>query len=110
MIKREVERLNLLGHTIYVEAATVEKLVREGFHRTLGARPLRNTVDRLLQELATRTVLSNLQRLPNPTPILGQITYRTTGSTGHEGVEWESKQFLTVFERLFKSKGLARKT
>ena len=54
MIGREVERLNGLGHDLAVEAATVETLVREGFHRTLGARPMRNTVDRFLQEMAAR--------------------------------------------------------
>ena len=57
MIGREVERLNGLGHNLTVEAATVETLVREGFHRTLGARPMRNTVDRFLQEMAARTCL-----------------------------------------------------
>ena len=58
MIGREVERLNGLGHNLNVEAATVETLVREGFHRTLGARPMRNTVDRFLQEMAATTCLS----------------------------------------------------
>ena len=52
MIGREVERLGRLGHNLVVESATVETLVRDGFHRTLGARPMRNTVDRFLQELA----------------------------------------------------------
>ena len=50
MIAREVERLDRLGYTLDVGPATVEKLVRAGFHRTLGARPMRNTVDRFLQE------------------------------------------------------------
>ena len=57
MIRREVERLNRLGHNLTVEAATVETLVREGFHRTLGARPMRNTVDRFLQETVARTLV-----------------------------------------------------
>jgi ATP-dependent Clp protease ATP-binding subunit ClpB len=57
MIGREVERLNRLGHYLTVEAATVENLVREGFHRTLGARPMRNTVDRFLQEMAATDFL-----------------------------------------------------
>jgi ATP-dependent Clp protease ATP-binding subunit ClpA len=39
-----------------VDTATVETLVREGFHRTLGARPMRNTVDRVLQERALRSI------------------------------------------------------
>ena len=57
MIGREVERLNRLGHKLIVESSTVESLVREGFHRTLGARPMRNTVDRFLQELAATPIL-----------------------------------------------------
>ena len=57
MIGREVERLNRLGHKFIVETATVETLVRDGFHRTLGARPMRNTVDRFLQELAAKPIL-----------------------------------------------------
>jgi ATP-dependent Clp protease ATP-binding subunit ClpB len=57
MIGREVKRLNRLGHNLVVGAAMVENLVREGFHRTLGARPMRNTVDRFLQEIAAATFL-----------------------------------------------------
>jgi ATP-dependent Clp protease ATP-binding subunit ClpA len=57
MIGREVERLNGLGHNLTVEAATVENLVREGFHRTLGARPMRNTVDRYLQQHVSQALL-----------------------------------------------------
>jgi len=57
MIGREVERLNGLGHNLNVEAATVETLVREGFHRTLGARPMRNTVDRYLQQHVSQALL-----------------------------------------------------
>jgi len=57
MIKREVERLNRLGHDLVVESATVEHLVREGFHRTLGARPMRNTLDRYLQQHVGRALL-----------------------------------------------------
>jgi ATP-dependent Clp protease ATP-binding subunit ClpA len=56
MISREVERLSRLGHTIVIEATTVEKLVREGFHRLLGARPMRNTVDRFLQEEVAKNI------------------------------------------------------
>jgi len=57
MIGREFRRLNGLGHNLTVEPATVETLVREGFHRTLGARPMRNTVDRFLQEMAATACL-----------------------------------------------------
>jgi len=58
MIGREMERLQRLGHTLVVDAATIEKLVREGFHRTLGARPMRNTVDRYLQEAVAESCLA----------------------------------------------------
>jgi ATP-dependent Clp protease ATP-binding subunit ClpA len=57
MIGREVERINGLGHNLSVEADTVETLVREGFHRTLGARPMRNTVDRYLQQHVSKALL-----------------------------------------------------
>jgi ATP-dependent Clp protease ATP-binding subunit ClpB len=57
MIGREVNRLNRLGHNLVIEPANVEKLVREGFHRTLGARPMRNTVDRFLQGMAAAVCL-----------------------------------------------------
>lgn len=61
MIGREVERLNRLGHNLVVEVVTVENLVREGFHRTLGARPMRNTVDRFFQERAAEYLLQGLR-------------------------------------------------
>ena len=57
MITKEVERLNRLGYQLAVKAETVELLVREGFHRTLGARPMRNTVDRYLQQQVSETLL-----------------------------------------------------
>jgi ATP-dependent Clp protease ATP-binding subunit ClpB len=58
MIDREVQRLNRLGHNLTVECDTIERLVREGFHRTLGARPMRNTVDRFLQQAVADAALS----------------------------------------------------
>jgi ATP-dependent Clp protease ATP-binding subunit ClpB len=58
MISREIQRLCQLGHKLIVETAMIEQLVREGFHRTLGARPMRNTVDRFLQE---RIALATLE-------------------------------------------------
>jgi ATP-dependent Clp protease ATP-binding subunit ClpA len=60
MIGRESERLSRQGHHLFVNPATVEALVREGFHRTLGARPMRNTVDRYLQEMVAASRLGFL--------------------------------------------------
>ncbi len=59
MIWREVERLNHLGHNLKVPADIIENLVREGFHRTLGARPMRNIVDRHFQETAAESLLQS---------------------------------------------------
>src|SRR5271155_40634 len=57
MIRREMERLRQLGHKLIVETAMIEQLVREGFHRTLGARPMRNIIDRFLQNMAASHLL-----------------------------------------------------
>ena len=56
MISRETERLRQLGHTLVVDPSTIEMLVREGFHPALGARPMRNTVERVLQERVARAI------------------------------------------------------
>jgi ATP-dependent Clp protease ATP-binding subunit ClpB len=58
MITREINRLNNLGHSLVVASETVELLVREGFHRTLGARPMRNAVDRYLQDHVSQVLLT----------------------------------------------------
>jgi ATP-dependent Clp protease ATP-binding subunit ClpA len=50
MVDRECQRLNSLGFNLQVDAGTIEQLVRAGYHRTLGARPMRNIVERHLQE------------------------------------------------------------
>jgi ATP-dependent Clp protease ATP-binding subunit ClpB len=51
MILTEAERLQKLGHTVLVTSELIETLIRQGYHRTLGARPMRNTVEKHLQEL-----------------------------------------------------------
>ena len=58
MVERERQRLHSLGFDLQIDAGTIEMLVRNGYHRTLGARPMRNTVDRFLQELAATPALS----------------------------------------------------
>jgi len=60
MVERERQRLHSLGFDLQIDTGTIEMLVRNGYHRTLGARPMRNTVDRYLQELAARPALSVL--------------------------------------------------
>ena len=58
MVEREGQRLQSLGFDLLIDSGTIEMLVRNGYHRTLGARPMRNTVDRFLQEKVTVPVLS----------------------------------------------------
>jgi ATP-dependent Clp protease ATP-binding subunit ClpA len=58
MVERERQRLHSLGFDLKIDTGTIEMLVRNGYHRTLGARPMRNTVDRYLQELAAMPALS----------------------------------------------------
>jgi ATP-dependent Clp protease ATP-binding subunit ClpA len=57
MVERECKRLNALGFDLQIDGTTIEQLVRAGFHRTLGARPMRNTIDRYLQERIAATTL-----------------------------------------------------
>lgn len=57
MIAAETARLAALGHRIEVGADAVEFLVRQGYHRLLGARPMRSVVERHLQEAVVEGVL-----------------------------------------------------
>jgi ATP-dependent Clp protease ATP-binding subunit ClpA len=59
MVGREVDRLKRLGHSLAVEPPALELLIREGYHRTLGARPMRNTVERYLQDAIVHDVMEN---------------------------------------------------
>jgi ATP-dependent Clp protease ATP-binding subunit ClpA len=58
MIQREVKRLAEIGHQLSITVEIIEQLVRDGYHRTLGARPMRNVVDRFLQEAAANRLLA----------------------------------------------------
>ena len=58
MINRECRRLRALGHEIVPIPADIEYLLREGHHKTLGARPMRTAVERYFQGMAVRHALS----------------------------------------------------
>jgi len=58
LIAGERTRLGALGHDIEVAPDAVEFLVREGYHRTLGARPMRGAVERFLQDAIAGSVLA----------------------------------------------------
>ena len=50
MISGELARLRTLGHAVAITPADVETILRAGFHKTLGARPMRGAVERFLQD------------------------------------------------------------
>jgi ATP-dependent Clp protease ATP-binding subunit ClpA len=58
MIAAEVARLASLGHVVDVGSDAIEYLVRVGYHRTLGARPMRGAVERNLQEAVAYNLLA----------------------------------------------------
>lgn len=60
MVANEVSRLRLLGYEIDVTEAVIELLVRQGYHRTLGVRPMRQTVERFLQDIVVQQVLGKM--------------------------------------------------
>lgn len=57
MIARERTRLDQLGYSVDVTSEAVEFLIRRGYHKTLGARPMRATVERFLQDAITENLL-----------------------------------------------------
>jgi ATP-dependent Clp protease ATP-binding subunit ClpB len=59
MIAREQARLLRLGYPIETTPEAVEFLIRRGYHKTLGARPMRATVERFLQDAVTQSLLHN---------------------------------------------------
>jgi ATP-dependent Clp protease ATP-binding subunit ClpB len=50
MIAGELARLRGQGHDLKITPADVETILRAGFHKTLGARPMRGAVERFLQD------------------------------------------------------------
>lgn len=53
-LANEVARLRTVGHDLEVSREALEFLIREGFHPHLGARPLRQTIERHLQDAVVR--------------------------------------------------------
>lgn len=57
MIAVELMRLRSLGYSVTSSQAALEFLVRSGYHRLLGARPMRATVEREIQDALASLVL-----------------------------------------------------
>ncbi|MBL9186717.1 MAG: ATP-dependent Clp protease ATP-binding subunit [Opitutaceae bacterium] len=58
-VQRELARLRGGGFDLRVSAAALEFLAREGFHPQLGARPMRQTVERHLQDAVVRALFTS---------------------------------------------------
>lgn len=58
MIEGELARLHRLGHEIAITSEDIEAILRAGFHKTLGARPMRAAVERFLQDRIAVALLS----------------------------------------------------
>ncbi len=54
----EIARLKSVGFDLTVSREALEFLIREGFHPQLGARPLRHTIERQLQDAVVRGLFS----------------------------------------------------
>lgn len=57
MVTRERTRLHALGHSVNIAPGDFERLLREGHHKTLGARPMRAAVERDMQHMVTNQIL-----------------------------------------------------
>jgi len=59
MIAGELARLRGLGHELKITPDDVETILRAGFHRTIGARPMRGAVERFLQDRVADKLLQS---------------------------------------------------
>lgn len=57
-VKKETDRLRGIGYDLEVSREAMEFLMREGFHPQFGARPLRKTVERQLQDAVVRDLFA----------------------------------------------------
>jgi ATP-dependent Clp protease ATP-binding subunit ClpA len=58
-LANEVARLKSVGFDLQVSSEALEFLIREGFHPQLGARPLRQTIERQLQDAVVRGLFAS---------------------------------------------------
>jgi len=57
-LSREIEFLAARGHKIELDKTTLPFLVRKGFHPKLGARPMRDAVEKLVGDAVTECLLT----------------------------------------------------
>lgn len=59
LISNEIVRFAALGYNVEAGTDIVEFLVRQGYHRSLGARPMRGVVERYIQDAVASSVVEN---------------------------------------------------
>jgi ATP-dependent Clp protease ATP-binding subunit ClpA len=59
LVATEQGRLRYLGHEVNVCPADFERLLREGHHKTLGARPMRAAVERHIQGIMVERLMTD---------------------------------------------------
>jgi ATP-dependent Clp protease ATP-binding subunit ClpB len=57
-VANEINRLKAVGFDLQVSREALDFLLREGFHPTLGARPLRQAIERHLQDAVVQCLIS----------------------------------------------------
>jgi len=57
-LAREIDFLTGLGHKLELDKAVLPFLVRKGFHPKLGARPMRDAVEKLVGDAVTECLLA----------------------------------------------------
>jgi ATP-dependent Clp protease ATP-binding subunit ClpB len=57
-LAREMEFLSGRGHALKLDAGVLPFLVRKGFHPKLGARPMRDAVEKLVEDAVAECLLS----------------------------------------------------
>lgn len=60
-LAREIEFLATRGHALQLEASVLPFLVRKGFHPKLGARPMRDAVEKLVGDAIAECLLAGRQ-------------------------------------------------
>ena len=75
-VRRETSRLRVVGYDLEVSREALELLMREGFHPHLGARPLRKTVERQLQDAVVRSLFASGSARGTLVPERGQSSLR----------------------------------
>jgi len=58
-LSREIEFLTARGHKLELDKAVLPFLVRKGFHPKLGARPMRDAVEKLVGDAVADSLLNS---------------------------------------------------